>query len=48
VFRAFHSRQVVDGKVVPLTRGKFSLQSEGAEAFFRNIAVRRLTAPAGQ
>lgn len=48
VLRAFNSRQVVDGKVVPLTRGKFSLQSEGSEAFFRNIVVRQLDKPAVQ
>ena len=48
VFRGVNSRQVVDGKVVPLARGKFSLQSEGSEAFFRNIAVRQLGAPAGR
>ena len=46
VFRAANSRQTVDGKVVALRRGKFSLQSEGAEAFFRNISVRKLTSTA--
>ena len=48
VLRATNSRQVVGGKVVPLTRGKFSLQSEGAEAFFRNIVVRTLDRPAAE
>ncbi len=42
VLRATNSMQVVDGKAVPLKRGKFSLQSEGSEAFFRNIVVRKL------
>jgi hypothetical protein len=42
VLRVFNSRQPVDSKLVPLTRGKFSTQSEGAEAFFRNILVRKL------
>jgi hypothetical protein len=42
VLRAENSRQTVDGKVVPLTRGKFSIQSEGAEAFFRNLQVKPL------
>jgi hypothetical protein len=42
VLRAFNSRQPVGSKLVPLTRGKFSIQSEGAEAFFRNILVRKL------
>lgn len=46
VLRMTNSRQVVDGKVVPLSRGAFSIQSEGAEAFFRNILVKQLTAPA--
>ncbi len=39
-----NARQVVDGKEVPLTRGKIQLQSEGAEVFYRNIAVRPLKA----
>jgi hypothetical protein len=46
VLRAENSRQIVDGKVVPLTRGKFSIQSEGAEAFYRNIQVKPLSGPA--
>ncbi len=46
VLRAFNSRQVVDGKVVPLTRGKFSLQAEGSEAYFKNIVVKQLSKPA--
>ena len=32
----------LDGKEVPLTRGKIQLQSEGAEVFYRNIAIRPL------
>ena len=32
----------VDGKEVPLTRGKLQLQSEGAEVFYRNIVIRPL------
>jgi hypothetical protein len=47
VLRAENSRQSVDGKAVPLTRGKFSIQTEGAEVFFRNIQVKRLSGPAG-
>jgi hypothetical protein len=42
VLRAFNSRQTIDGKVAPLTRGKFQIQSEGAEAFYRNIVVKQL------
>lgn len=42
VFRATNSRQTIDGKVVPLTRGKIQIQSEGAEVYYRNIAIKRL------
>lgn len=42
VLRMSNSRQLVEGKLIPLTRGKFSIQSEGAEAFFRKILVRKL------
>lgn len=47
VLRAENSRQDAGGRMVPLTRGKFSLQSEGAETFYRNIRVRPLAGPAG-
>ena len=40
VLHATHSRQVIDGKEVPLTRGKIQLQSEGAEVFYRNIEIK--------
>jgi len=33
-------RQVVDGREVPLTRGRIQFQSESAEVFYREIAVR--------
>jgi hypothetical protein len=33
-------RQVIDGREVPLGRGKIQLQSEGAEIFYRNIRLR--------
>jgi hypothetical protein len=46
VLRAENSRQTVDGKTVALTRGKFSLQSEGSEVYFRNIQVKPLSGPA--
>lgn len=46
VFRASNSQQTVDGKRVPLTRGKLSIQSEGAEVFYRNIQVKPLVGPA--
>lgn len=35
-------RQTVDGKEVPLVRGKIQLQSEGAEIFWRNLGLRPL------
>jgi hypothetical protein len=35
-------RHVVDGRERPLTRGRIQLQSEAAEVFYRNIAVRRI------
>jgi hypothetical protein len=38
-----NSRHLVDGKEVPLTKGQIQLQSEGAEVFFRNIAIRPIT-----
>ncbi len=35
-------RHMVDGREVPLTKGRIQLQSEAAEVFYRNIAVRRI------
>jgi hypothetical protein len=35
-------RHKVDGKEVPLTKGKIQLQSEGAEVFYRKIEIRPL------
>jgi hypothetical protein len=41
-------RHHVDGREVPLTRGRIQFQSEAAEAFFRDIAIRPIDAiPAG-
>ena len=37
------SWQTVKGKDEPLTKGKLQLQSEGAEVFYRNIAIRPIT-----
>ncbi|WP_460910276.1 3-keto-disaccharide hydrolase [Spirosoma areae] len=37
-----HTRHLIDGQVVPLTKGKIQLQSEGAEVFYRNIQVRHI------
>jgi hypothetical protein len=35
-------RHRVDGKEVPLTKGKIQLQAEGAEVFYRKIEVRKI------
>jgi len=35
-------RQIVNGKEVPLTRGRIELQSESAEIFFRNVQIRSI------
>ena len=37
------SRQPVDEKVLPLTRGKIQIQSEGAEIYYRNIRIEPIT-----
>jgi 3-keto-disaccharide hydrolase len=39
-----NSRQSVDGKEAPLTKGKIQIQSEGAEVIYCNIAIRPVTA----
>lgn len=36
---AFNLRHSLDGKEVPLAKGKIQLQSEGAEIFYRNIQI---------
>jgi hypothetical protein len=38
--RISNSRHLVDGKELPLTKGKIQLQSEGAEVFYRSIQIR--------
>lgn len=42
VLRVFNSQQTVDGKKVPLTKGRIQIQSEGAEVFYRNIEIKSL------
>ncbi|WP_414828766.1 DUF1080 domain-containing protein [Alteromonas sp. H39] len=37
-----HSRNVVNGKPEPLTKGKIQLQSEAAEIFYKGIAIKQL------
>jgi Domain of Unknown Function (DUF1080) len=36
-------RHRVDSREVPLTKGRIQFQSEAAEVFYRNIAIRRIT-----
>ena len=38
----YHSRQLENGKEMPLTSGKIQIQSEGAEVFYRNIRMRSI------
>lgn len=38
-----HTRHVVDGQLVPLTKGKIQLQSEGAEVYYRNIQIQPIS-----
>jgi len=38
----YNSSVVQDGTLVPLTKGKIQLQSEGAEVFYRNIQVENI------
>ncbi len=37
-----NTRHLIDGKAMPLTKGKIQIQSEGAEVFYRNIQVQRI------
>ena len=39
----FNSRQPIDGKDAPLSKGKIQIQSEGAEVYYRNISVRPIS-----
>mgnify|MGYP005814280487 CR=1 FL=1 len=43
VMKLFNSRQPVEGKEIPLTKGKIKIQTEGAEVYYRNIQVRPIT-----
>ena len=38
----FHSGQVENGQVEPLTKGKLQLQSEGAEVFYKAVRLRAI------
>ena len=35
----YHSSQVDNGRITPLTKGKIQIQSEGAEVFYKNIKI---------
>ncbi|MDQ6844545.1 MAG: DUF1080 domain-containing protein [Bacteroidota bacterium] len=38
----YHSSQMDNGQAIPLVNGKFQIQSEGAEVFYKNIRVEHL------
>ncbi|AOW21524.1 3-keto-disaccharide hydrolase [Urechidicola croceus] len=38
-----NSRQLIDGKNLPLSKGKFQLQSEGAEIYYKDIKLKPIT-----
>ena len=40
----YHSSQSENGKVIPLTKGKIQIQSEGAEVFYKQIKIENITA----
>jgi len=40
----FNSRHSENGQEVPLTKGKIQIQSEGAELFYRNLWLEKITA----
>ena len=40
----YHSSLLENGKVIPLTRGKIQIQSEGAEVFYKQLKVESITA----
>jgi hypothetical protein len=42
VLKATNSRQVVEGNLVPLIKGKIQFQSEAAEIFYKDIEIKSL------
>jgi hypothetical protein len=38
----YHSAQLSNGQVLPLTKGSIQLQSEGAEVFYKEIKIRSI------
>jgi hypothetical protein len=43
VMRLSNSRQLLEGKEVPLTKGRIQIQTEGAEVYYRNIQWQPIT-----
>ncbi len=43
VMKLYNLRQPVQGKEIPLTKGKIQIQTEGAEIFYRNIRLTSIT-----
>ncbi len=40
----YHSQQYNNGEVLPLTKGKLQVQSEGAEIFYKDIQIMQIKA----
>jgi len=40
----YHSSQLENGNIIPLTKGKLQIQSEGAEVFYKEIMIKPLVA----
>jgi hypothetical protein len=44
----YHNRQLDNGQVLPLIKGKIQLQSEGAEVFYKQVRIQSIPMiPAG-
>lgn len=43
VMRLHNSRQQINGELIPLTKGKIQLQSEGSEIFFKDVKIKRIS-----
>ncbi len=44
----YNSKQMANGQVLPLKKGKLQIQSEGAEVFYKDIRIRPLAAIPGE
>ena len=40
----YHSSQLINGKLIPMAKGKIQIQSEGAEVFYKDLRIRALDA----